>query len=243
MRSSLKAASKVFKFISVASVSAFCVLAADHYYQAQKHAQSLLPKLNLTVFIDRNCKDDAEVCNAIEELGLLTIDEYVSAEDAYAKAVEKNPFLKDISVPGDNEIFQSYVKAVPAEFPTDDFLVVTRNAVAAIDGVYEVVFNPDNFKEYVASRNFLDFYRKLLTGFAIVMALLLIVQSALFIMQDERNSWKLITNSIAYLLASALGFICVWSACLFIQHPLLVDEAAAFYIIPITAAFGIILKD
>lgn len=243
MRASIKAASKVLKFAAITSVSAFCFLAANHYYQIEEYTQSLIPKLNLTVFIDKNCEDDAEVCDAIEALGFVTITEYISSEDVYAKAVEKNPFLRDISVPGDSEIFQSYIKASPAELPTEDFLVIARNAVAGVNNVEEIVFNPEHFREYVRSKNILTFYQKLFMIFGIIMLAFLIAQCVLFVIENEANTRKLITNSAAYLLASCAGFLLVWSICLFIQYPLLIDELAAFCIIPLTAAFGIIFKD
>lgn len=243
MSASVKAASKVLKFAAIAIVSAFCVLAADHYYQIEKYTQSLIPKLDMTIFIDKNCEDDSEVCDAIEALGFVTINEYVNSEEAYSKAVEKNPFLKDISVPGDSDIFQSYIKAFPLDLPTEDYLVLARNAVSDIDNVHEIVFNPEKFKEYVRSKNLLNVCKMILMAFAIAMAVLLIVQSVLFVLQSEENSRKLVTNAIAYLLAASLGFVCAWSVCLFIQYPLIIDEIAAFYIIPLIASFGIILKD
>ncbi|MCL2144571.1 MAG: hypothetical protein FWH43_03650 [Endomicrobia bacterium] len=239
----MKTASNVLKFVSIAVVSGFCVLAADHYCQIEKHTQDLFSKLSLTVFIDKSCPDDAQVCDEIEALGFVTVDEYVSSEDAYGRAVEKNPFLRDISVPGDREMFQSYLKISPSSSPAEDFLSAAKDAVAAVDNVAETVFNPDNFKEYARAKNLLTFYQNLLIAFAAVMAIFLIVRSVLFILESEENTRKFITGSIACLVASSIGFVGAWSACLFAQHPLIIDEIAAFYIIPITAAFGIIFKD
>ncbi|MDR1196384.1 MAG: hypothetical protein LBL00_07910 [Endomicrobium sp.] len=243
MSSSINAASKILKFAAIAIVSAFCVLAANHYYGLEEYAQSLLPGLSLTIFIDKNAKDDSEVRAAIEALGVVSVDKYVASGEVYAKAVEKNPFLKDISVPEDKEIFQSYIKAFPLEFPTDDFIITARNALAGLENVNEIVFNPENFREYVKVKNTLSFYRAVLIAFGAVIIILLIVQCILFILQSEENSRKLIANFIAYLLSSSVGFTGVWSVCLFIQYPLIIDEIAAFCIIPLTAAFGIIFKD
>ena len=243
MSASIKAASKVLKFIAIASVAAFCVLASNHYYQIKQYSQNLLPELNMTVFLDKNCEDGAKVCDAIGALGFVNIDEYVRAEEAYLKAVEKNPFLKDISVPGDSEVFQPYIKASPMSMPTEEFLIAARNAVAQVDDVSEVVFNPGNFKQYERAVNILSFYQRLIIVFSALMLIMLIIQSILFIFESEENTRKLVTNSIAYLVAASAGFVGMWSVCLFAQYPILIDETAAFFIIPLSAALGIIFKD
>ena len=243
MNASNKAISKAIKFVSIAVISGFCVLAADHYYRIENHARELLPKLSMTVFIDKNCNDDAQVCDAIEALGFVTVSEYVHSKDVYDKAVEKNPFLKDVSVPGDSEIFQSYVKVSPSSFPTEDFLIDARNSIAGVENVNEVVFNPENFKEYVRAKNLLIFYQTILLVFAAVIFALLIAQSVLFILASEDNTRKFIIGAIVCLIAASTGFVGAWSICLFMQHPLIIDEIAAFYIIPLIAAFGIIFKD
>ncbi|MCL1972462.1 MAG: hypothetical protein FWG57_05685 [Endomicrobia bacterium] len=243
MSDSIKTASKIIKFVSIAVISGFCVFAADHYYRIENHARELLPKLSMTVFIDKNCNDDAQVCEAIEALGFVTVSEYVHSKNVYDKAVEKNPFLKDVSVPGDSEIFQSYVKASPSSFPTEDFLVAARNAVSGVENVSEVVFNPEVFKEYARVKNLLDFYRKILLIFAVIIIVLLISQSILFILESEDNTRKFIIGAISYLIAASIGFVVVWGICLFMQYPLIINEIAAFYIIPLTAAFGIIFNE
>ncbi|MDR2426049.1 MAG: hypothetical protein LBD46_02545 [Endomicrobium sp.] len=242
MSSSINVASKILKFATIVITSAFCVLAANHYYEIKKYSQSLLPGLVITIFIDKNAEDDAKVCEAIKSLGFVTIDEYAGSQEVYEKAVEKNPFLKDISVPRDSEIFQSYIKASPAALPTDDFLIEARNAIAELENVSEIVFNPENFQKYVRNEKLLAFYHGIFIIFAVIISVLLTAQSILFILQSEENSRKLITNCMAYLLSSSVGFIGMWSGCLFAQYPLIIDEIAAFYIIPFTAAFGIIFE-
>lgn len=243
MNSPVKAAAIILKFAAIAILSAFAVLIANHYYQLNNYAQDLKSKLNIIVFIDQKSEDDAKVCNDIEALELVSIDEYVDSKDVYTKAIEKNPFLKDISVPGDRNSFQSYIKISPLELPKEEYLVIIRNSISDIQYVDEIVFDPEPFKEYVETVNILSLYRQIGLVFAIIISILFIAQSVLFIFETKGNIKKLFVNIIAYLIASSVGFLCVWSICLFLQYVLVIDEIAAFYIIPLTAAFGIIFKD
>jgi len=239
----LKVFSKFVKFTALAVFCAFGVLIANHYYYIDSYAKKLSSELDITVFISKNCPDDAKVCSAIDALGFVTIDKYVGSKDVYSKAIEKNPFLKDISVPGDMNSFQSYVKVVPKQLPTDDYLVATRYAIAKVPDVSEIVFDPSHFKEYVEAKDTLEFYRTFGLVFFAVFFVLFIVQSALFIVEKEENGRKFITNFLVYLASAAVGFAGVWTACVFTQYPLLIDQTAAFFLIPLTAALGIILKD
>ncbi len=240
---SLKPFSKSLKFVALAVVSAAAVLLANHYYEIYEYEKQMSSQLSITVFIDKACQDGEQVCDALNSLGLVSVGEYVSAESAYTKAIEKNPFLKEISVPGDTGYFQSYVKAFPSKLPTDEYLVIARNAMAEVKDVDEIVFDKDGFRQYVQAKNFLTFYRDFALIFALAIFFLFIVQSALFIAEKEQNYRKLITNVLAYLLAAAGGFLAVWCVCQYIQYPLLVGEKSIFLILSITAALGIIFKD
>jgi len=241
--SSINVASKFLKFAALAVFCAFSVLIANHYYYIDSYAKKLSSELDMTVFISKNCPDDAKVCGEIGALGFVAVDKYVSSQEAYFKAVEKNPFLKDISVPGDAGAFQSYVKVVPTKLPTDDYLVAARNAVAKVPDVSEVVFDPSRFKEYVQARDTLSFYQTFGLVFIIAVFVFFVVQSSLFIAAKEENARKLVTNFFAYLVAASAGFAGVWGTSVFLQYPLLIDQFAAFFLIPLTAALGIILKD
>ncbi len=239
----VSALSKTLKFLAIAVFCSLSVLIANHYYQLQEYAAELSSKFNITVFLDKSCKDDSIVCENVEALGFVSVDEYISAEEVYDKAVEKNPFLKDVSVPGEKEAFQSYMKLTPLDFPTEEFLVIAKNSIMQIEDIDEVVFDPVIFNDYVKVKNIAVLLQKTAIVFALIMLVLFIVQSILFIIEKEENTRKYITNIAAYLLMSSLGFVAVWGICVFIQYPLLLDEKAAFIIIPLSAATGIIFKD
>ena len=239
----VSAFSKTLKFAALAVFCAFSVLSVDHYYKIQDYAAQLSSKFNMIVFFDRDCKDDSKVCEEIESLGFVSVDEHIAAKDVYAKAVEKNPFLKEVSVPGDLQVFQSYAKVSPLDFPTEEFLVIARNSIMQIENVDEIVFDPSVFKEYTEVKNTAFLLRKTGFIFALVIFVLFIAQSVLFMLEKEENTRKYISNIIAYLIMSAIGFVAVWGVCVFIQYPLLLNENAAFFIIPLSAAIGIVFKD
>lgn len=239
----LSAVSKTLKFAALAVFCSFGVLSVDHYYRLEEYAAELSSKFNMIVFLDKACKDGSKACEDIGALGFLSVDEHVTAEDVYAGAVEKNPFLKDISVPGDKEAFQAYVKVTPLDLPTEEFLVIARNSLMQIENVDEVVFDASVFNDYVKAKNTVILLQKTGLVFALAMFVLFLAQSVLFVLEKEGNARKYISNTIAYLIMSSLGFVAVWGVCVFMQYPLLLDEKAAFFIIPLSAAIGIIFKD
>ncbi|MDR0485167.1 MAG: hypothetical protein LBH29_00390, partial [Elusimicrobiota bacterium] len=139
---------KLLKLSVIAAFCAFFLLIANHYYYLKDYAENLSNEANVIVFIDKASKDDAAVCDAIEALNLAVIDEYVHAKDVYAKAVEENPFLKDVSVQGMDSSFQSYVKISPKELPTEEFMADLRNQLYKIEYIDDVIFDAPLFKHY-----------------------------------------------------------------------------------------------
>ncbi|MCL2484862.1 MAG: hypothetical protein FWF00_02340 [Endomicrobia bacterium] len=235
--------SKIVKFISLSVFCAFCVFLSNYYYELRTDAENLVPKFSIIVFIDKTVKDTAGILEAVESLGIVSVEEFVSGEDVYSKAVERNPFLKDISVPGDKDVFQSYLKVLPKDFPTEEHLLSIKKGLLETEGVDEVIFEQEFFAEYVKIKNILEFYSEAFFIFAIVIFVLFVFKSVLFVLENESNAKKFIANLLVYLFAGAFGFAVLWSVCVFIQYPLLVKEEAAFFIIPFTAICGIIFKD
>jgi len=240
-----KTLSKIIKFAALGIFCAFGVLLANYYYQFKDSADKLFSELAITVFMDKACKDGAEVRGAIEKLGFVRVGEYVPSDQAYAKAAEKNPFLKEISVPGDAGAFQSYVKIFPSQAPDDPYLASVLDAVSRIEGVDEIVFDSKLFKKYADMENVLYFYGIASAVFVLAVFMLFIMRSIIFAVEKEENTRKLVANIAAYLAAASAGFLGLWSACVFMQFPLFIGrgQAAVFMIIMLTAALGVVFKN
>ncbi|MCL2389858.1 MAG: hypothetical protein FWD54_04590 [Endomicrobia bacterium] len=235
--------SKALKLVSLAVFCAFFILLSNYYYSLQSDADKIISGLSITVFLDKNHKDKDVIWEAVESSGLVLTKEFVSAQDAYLKTIEKHPFLKDVSVPGDKESFQAYLKVLPKGFPAQDNLLSIKNGLLKIEGIDEVVIDFTSYGEYVKIKNVIDFYFNACLIFAIIIFVFFVFKSVLFVAENESNARKLAVGFSAYLLASAAGFVILWTVCVFVQYPLSVKEGAVFYIIPFTAVCGIIFKD
>ena len=158
--------------------------------------------------MDKSCKDDSIVCENVEALGFVSVDEYISAEEVYDKAVEKNPFLKDVSVPGEKEAFQSYMKLTPLDLPTEEFLVIAKNSIMQIEDIDEVVFDPVIFNDYVKVKNIAVLLQKTAIVFALIMLVLFIVQSILFIIEKEEKHSQIYNQYSSISFNVIIGFCC-----------------------------------
>ncbi|MDR0823088.1 MAG: hypothetical protein LBN20_04845 [Endomicrobium sp.] len=236
-------AKKLIKFVVLALFSAFSVLLANHYYYLQNYALNLSSDINIVVFIDKASKDDAVICDAIEALGLVTIDEYVNSKDVYARAVEANPFLKDVVVPGSENSFQSYVKVSPKELPTEDYMADLRNELYKIDNIDDVIFDVSLFKHYAQIKASALFYQFASIVFAASIFVLLLFNILIGITAKEERMRNILSRFIAYMFSATAGFLIIWTVCLFYNYPLLLGQEAIFIIIPLTASLGILYKD
>jgi cell division transport system permease protein len=237
----MKTASELLKFVAVASLCAFCILASGHYYRLKNYAKTLSENLNIVVFFDKNSADDAVIRGEIEATGLVSVKEYVNAAEAYSKAVEKNPFLKDISVPDAAKSVQSYVLVTPRSIPYESFLSDMRSVLERISGIDEIVFDTPVFKHYAEIENLLSFYRKIFFVFAVVVFILFVFKCVFFVLERELDARKLVANIFPYLLSSSIGFLILWTICICVRHPLLTDKIAIFLIIPFVTVLGVIL--
>ncbi|MDR3256548.1 MAG: hypothetical protein LBT18_02695 [Endomicrobium sp.] len=240
-QSIIKTVSNVVKLSVIAILCAFCILISNHYYQIKNYSVKLSKELNIIIFFDKNFKEDVSVNEAIEATGVVFLKEYVNAQEAYLKAVEKNPFLKDISISDAAKSIQAYAVVSPKSIPDEDFLSAMRTTLESIPGVDEIVFNMDVFKQYVEVENLLSFYRKIFFIFIIIIFVLFVFKCIFFIMESESSMKKLVINVFSYLLSSACGFLILWTVCVYVQHTLLLDDVAILSIIPFTASLGIVL--
>jgi len=248
MNAYLKTASRVLRFAAAAFLCASFVFAANRYYEIETSAEELFSKIQIIVFFDKQNRDCDKTVNEIESLGILNLAEYVPSQQAYSKAVEKNPFLKEVSVPQDANYFASYAVFSPADIPTSEHLTLMRAAVMQISGVDEIIFNKSICAEYVKTENTLVFYKSAAVIFAIIIFIFFALQCLLRILKKSGQTKKiaakrLFLETAAYLISSSLGFVILWGSCQFAQYPLLINETAAFIIIPLSAALGVIFKD
>ncbi|MCA6084767.1 hypothetical protein [Candidatus Endomicrobiellum agilis] len=241
-RFTVKTASKILKLAALAFLCAFCILVSSHYCRIKDYAGSLLRNLNVVIFFDKNSKDDAVVKDEIEATGLVSVKEYVNSSQAYAKAVEKNPFLKDISVSDIAKSIQSYAVVAPKSVPDKNFLSKMRAALESISGVDEIVFDISVFEHYLKIEDLLSFYRKIFLIFAAVIFTLFVFKCAFLFMEQELNAKKLAANVFSYLLSSSFGFLVLWIVCVYTQYPLLIDKTAALSIMSFIAVLGVILS-
>jgi len=240
--SSARAASKVLKFFALALLCAFAVLTADYYFAFSQELSSLSKNLTITLFL-KNSADESGIAADLESFDFARFVEYIDSAKAYEKAVEKNPFLKDVSVPGDTDSFQGYAVFVPSDIPTQDYLIFLKEELLNLKDADEVVFDPAVFEKYAEGLNVLRFYKSAGAIFALAVLFFFIVRSAFFLLSKEGKFLKLALQFGAYLLCAAGGFLILWSVCLFLNRELLISQYAVFAVIPIIAAIGIILKD
>jgi cell division transport system permease protein len=237
----IKTASRSLKLVVVASLYAFCILVSGHYYWLKNYAKTLSENLNVVVFFDKNSADDSVARREIEATGLVLVKEYVNAAEAYSKAVEKNPFLKDISVPDAAKSVQSYALITPKFISHENFLSEIKSALERISGIDEIVFDTLGFKHYAEVENLLLFYRKIFFVFAAVIFILFVFKCMFFVFEQKFDARKIATNIFSYLLFSSAGFLILRAVCIYAQLPLLTDKIAMFSIIPFIAILGIIL--
>jgi len=241
-KTTMKIMNNVTKFIAVAFLCFSCILVSSHYYRIKNHTAALYKDLNVIIFFDENIKEDTEAIKKIESENLVFIKEYVNATEAYSKAIENNPFLKDVSVPDDAKSIQAYAIATPKFIPEESSLLNMKKTFEEISGVDEVVFDTSLFERYAKAKNLLSFYKKIFFIFEIVILALFIFKCIFFIVKHKQRTKIFVMNVFMYLLYSIVGFLAFWILCIYTHCPLLIDGIAVLSIIPSIAALGIVLS-
>jgi cell division transport system permease protein len=200
--------------------------------------------LNIFIFFDKDSENDvSHFDKLIQATGLVVLKEYVNAQNAYLKAVEKNPFLKSVFVPGISTSFQAYAVVGPKYTPNEKFLSSIRSVLEKIRGVDEVVFNVETFKQYVKIENLLLFYRKIFFVFFTLILIFTVYKCVFFTAIHSFNIRKIITNISLCIVSSLCGFLILWVVCIYTQYPLLVDHGVVLLlIIPFITSVGVLLE-
>jgi cell division transport system permease protein len=224
----------ILKLLTIAFLCAFCVLVVGHYYKIKDYAISLSRDLNIVIFFNKNITTCEGLREKLEATGFISVKECVGTFEAYLKAVEKNPFLKDISVPGDAMSIQTYAIAIPKLIPDENFISKMRNTLEQISDIDEVVFDTLFFKKYVEIESLVMMYQKIFFIFGIIVLVLFILKCIFFIIECELNTRKFVINIFLYLLSSTFGFLAVYR---YTQ----INDIIILLMIPFAAAFGVIL--
>jgi cell division transport system permease protein len=236
-----KIMSEVAKFCGIAFCCAFFILIVNHYCQLKDYVLSLSKNLDVIVFFNNNEKEDVAIKSQLEMSNLVSVKEYVDAAAAYSKAIEKNPFLKNISVPDDAKAIQAYAVVAPNSTPDENFLLEMRSNLEAIADVDEIVFDISLFKQYVDIKNLILFYQKLFFIFATAICVLLIFKCISYVMSEESRCKILFKNIFSSLMASGFGFLAAWTICLYTQYSLCIADKTILLIVSFAAMIGIIL--
>jgi cell division transport system permease protein len=236
----------VFNLIKFAVLVMFCVifvLIANHFCTIKDYAKSLSKNLNVIVFFDNNAKEEKSLKEDLENTGFVLLKEYVDKSKAYSKAIEANPFLKNVSVPNDAKSIEAYAVVIPKSIPDENFLLKMRNSLERVSNVSEVVFDASIFKQYVKFEKMLLSYHNIFFTFVVLIFVLFILKCVFFIAREELNSKKLIKKLLEYILASSLGFLATWATCVFTQYPLSIGDVSVLCAIPFSAFVGVVLDE
>ncbi|GHT49476.1 hypothetical protein AGMMS49990_00240 [Endomicrobiia bacterium] len=229
------------KFVVLAMLCVFFISITNHFCRIKDYAESLSKNLNIIVFFDDNAKKDGSIKEDLENTGFVCLKEYVDKSKAYSKTIERNPFLKDVSVPNDAKSIEAYAVVTPKSMPDEKFLLKMKNSLGQISNVDEVVFDASIFKQYVEVKKTLSLYNKIFFIFAALVFVLFALECMFFVVSEELDNKKLVKKFVAYILASVLGFLVIWVVCTFVQYPSSINKISILCIIPFTAILGIVL--
>jgi cell division transport system permease protein len=206
----------------------------------QSYVSFLYDDLNIIVFFKNDVKDINSLAEKIKTVETLSIKELVDSTQSYLKALEKNPFLKDIST---SESIGSYAVILPQEVFDENYLLKIRNGIEAIDGVDEVVFDSYSFNQYRKLKNLLILCQKTFISFFIVFGALFILKVIFAVFLQEVNFKKIVQKFCFYFMAASIGFFVVWMLSIFFQCNLSMDKSLILLVIPFTAVFGLIFDN
>jgi cell division transport system permease protein len=235
-----------FNWVKFATLIMLCIifiLVANHFCTIKDYAKSLSKDLNVIVFFDSDVKEAQSVKESLENTGFVLLKEYVDKSKAYSKAIEANPFLKDVSVPNDVKSIEAYAIVIPKSMPDENFLPKMRNSLQRVSNVSEVVFDASVFGQYVKIEKILLSYQKIFFIFVALTFVLFVLKCGFFIAREELNNKKLIKKILEYMLVSLLGFLATWTVCAFFKYSLSIGDVSVLCAIPFSAIIGVLLDE
>ncbi|MDR0617775.1 MAG: hypothetical protein LBG23_03305 [Endomicrobium sp.] len=238
-----KIISDTIKFLSIIFLSSFFILILNYYYQVESYVSSLYDELNIVVFFKNEVKDINVIAEEIAKKETLFVKEIVDSSQSYLKALERNPFLKDISSPDDVESIGSYAIVLPKETFDENYLLEVRNHVEAINGVDEIVFDAYSFSQYRKLKNLLMLCQKTFFYFLIVVGVLFIFKIIFTVFVQESAIKKIVQKFCFYFMATSLGFFIIWMLSIFVQYDLSINKPRVLLVIPFVTIFGLIFDN
>ncbi|MDR2066938.1 MAG: hypothetical protein LBP57_03770 [Endomicrobium sp.] len=231
------------RFLSIIFLSSFFILILNYYYQVESYVSSLYDELNIVVFFKNDIKDINVITDEIAKKETLFVKEVVDSSQAYLKALERNPFLKDISTLDDVEFIGSYAIVLPKATFDENYLLEVRKNIEAIDGVDEIVFDAYSFNQYRKLKNLLMLCQKTFFYFFIVVGVLVVFKIIFTIFVQESAIKKLVRKFCFYFMATSLGFFIIWMLSIFVQYDLSVNKPLILFVIPFVTVFGLIFDN
>jgi cell division protein FtsX len=234
-----KIISGLLKLVTLAFLGILFVFVANHYYQIKNYAEALYEGLNIFVFFDKNSKDEDEkkILESINSQDSVSLKEYLNTVYAYKKAVEKNPLLSNLSLPGDSKSLQGYAIFKPKSIPDDNFLLEMRSMLERIDGIDEVVFDESDFLHYAKIQKQLLLYEKVFFIVISVFFTFLVLKLVLAYIACV-DMLKTAKKLFLYLFVSSLGFLLFWILCKHIHYSLLISQTTVMLIISFTCVIA-----
>ncbi|MDR2666099.1 MAG: hypothetical protein LBB92_01440 [Endomicrobium sp.] len=241
-KSVIKIANNIIKFTAVTLLCFFCILVSRHYYQIKNYSATLYRNLNIVIFFNENSsKEDMDIIEEIKATNLVFIKEYVSASEAYSRAIKKDPILKDISSDIKSSI-QAYAIAIFRTIPKKNLILNMKKTLEKISGVDEVVFDMSIFEQYLKTKSLLSFQKKIFLIFGITVFILFTFKCIFFIIEYKLSIKKFVIDIFLYLSYSMFAFLIFWIVCTYMDYPLLINEITLLSVVPFVAALGIILN-
>jgi cell division transport system permease protein len=226
---------RFLKFTAAAILCAGAVLTMNMFFQEKDRAASLYADLNFHIFLNKNLSEieNATVQN-ISNLDLLDIVEYVPSNEVYKRAVEKNPFLGNVSVPNVATVFQSYIVATPATILTAQALKTIEDAFYGMESVDELVFDKAAFLQFIALEEKLKFYQKAGYILAGAFAALFLIEFVIFMFAAKEKRKKFLLSFCICFIGAIAGFWLLQGLSAYINYALTVDQISALLAIPFT---------
>jgi cell division transport system permease protein len=236
----------MFNWVKFAALIMLCVifiLVANHFCKIKDYAKLLSKDLNVIVFFDNDVKEWQGVKESLENTGFVLLKEYADKSKAYSKAIEANPFLKDVSAPDDIKSIEAYAIVIPKSTPDENFLLKMRNSLERVPNVSEIVFDASVFGQYVKIEKMLLSYHKIFFIFVTLIFVLFALKCVFFITREELNSKKLVKKMFEYTLASSVSFLATWIVCTFFKYPLSIGDVSVLCAMPFSAIVGVLLDE
>ncbi|MDR0956277.1 MAG: hypothetical protein LBL77_00135 [Endomicrobium sp.] len=231
----------LIKFLILSVTCVFFVLIVNHFYQIKNYLLTLSNNLDVIVFFNKDLSDYEKIKKEIESTSLLSFKKYVNASEAYSIAIEKNPFLKDISISNDIKSIQAYAIVTPKSISDESFILEMKKKVENISDVEEIVFDSSSFKHYVKTKKNELLYQKIFFVFGLIILIFFGLKCIFVFVKKELNGGKFIKDILLHFLVCAASSFLTWFVCVFMQYTLLIDYLGVLGVIFIATALGIVL--